>query len=79
MLSNNDWDKLSKAFRAMQEEVVEVSMGGTSITVRTARAGRGWSVAMIIGVELRRGGMVVERQWVESIESARDRVGRWSV
>ena len=58
-------------------EGVEVTMGRTSIEVQTARAGCGWTVAMIVGVVLRRDGEVLERQWVESVEVAREIVRRW--
>lgn len=78
MLSDNDWSRLARALREMREDRVEVTMGHTSIEVQTARAGRGWTVAMIVGVVLRRDGEVRERQWVESVEAAREIVRRWS-
>lgn len=78
MLSDNDWSRLDRALRELREDRVEVTMGRTSIEVQTARAGRGWTVAMIVGVVLRRDGEVRERQWVESIEDAREIVRRWS-
>ena len=78
MLSDNDWSRLDRALRELREDRVEVTMGRTSIEVQTARAGRGWTVAMIVGVLLRRDGEVRERQWVESIEDAREIVRRWS-
>lgn len=77
-LSDNDWSRLSRALREMREDRVEVTMGRTYIEVQTARAGRGWTVAMIVGVVLRRDGEIRERQWVESVEKARDIVRRWS-
>lgn len=76
-LSDNDWSRLALALREMREDRVEVTMGRTSIEVQTARAGRGWTVAMIVGVVLRRDGEVRERQWVESVEVAREIVRRW--
>ena len=78
ILTDNDWSRLSRALREMREDTVEVTMGRTSIEVRTARAGRGWTVAMIVGVVLRMDGEVRERQWLESVESAKECVRRWS-
>lgn len=76
-LSDNDWSRLARALRELREDTVEVTMGRTSIEVQTARAGHGWTVAMIVGVVLRRDGEVRERQWVESVEVAREIVRRW--
>lgn len=76
-LSDNDWSRLALALREMREDRVEVTMGRTYIEVQTARAGRGWTVAMIVGVVFRRDGEVRERQWVESVEVAREIVRRW--
>ena len=78
LLTDNDWSRLARALREMREDRVEITMGRDSVEVRTARAGRGWTVAMIVGVVLRRDGEVRERQWVESVEKARDIVRRWS-
>lgn len=78
MLSDNDWYRLARALCELREDRVEVTMGRTSIEVQTARSGRGWTVAMIVGVVLRRDGEVRERQWVESVEAAREIVRRWS-
>ena len=77
-LTDNDWSRLSRALREMREDTVEITMGRDSVEVRTARAGHGWTVAMIVGVVLRRDGEVRERQWVESIEASREIVRRWS-
>lgn len=76
-LSDNDWSRLSRALREMREDRVAVTMGRTSIEVQTARAGHSWTVAMIVGVVLRRDGEARERQWVESVEVAREIVRRW--
>lgn len=78
LLTDNDWSRLSRALREMREDTVDITMGRDSVEVRTARAGHGWTVAMIVGVVLRRDGEVLERQWVESVEKARDVVRRWS-
>lgn len=78
LLTDNDWSRLARALREMREDTVEITMGRDSVEVRTARAGRGWTVAMIVGVVLRRDGEVRERQWVESVEAARMIVRRWS-
>lgn len=78
ILTDNEWSRLSRALREMREDRVEITMGRDSVEVRTARAGHGWTVAMIVGVVLRRDGEVRERQCVESVEKARDIVGRWS-
>lgn len=78
LLTENDWSRLARALRELREDRVEVTMGRTSIEVQTARAGRGWTVAMIVGVVLRQDGEVRERQWVESVEAAREIVRRWS-
>lgn len=76
-LSDDDWSRLSRALREMREDRVGITMGRDSVEVRTARAGRGWTVAMIVGVVFRRDGEVRERQWVESVEVAREIVRRW--
>ena len=78
LLTDNDWSCLSRALREMREDTVEITMGRDSVEVRTARAGHGWTVAMIVGVVLRRDGEVRERQWVESVEAAKMIVRRWS-
>ena len=78
LLTDNDWSRLSRALREMREDRVEITMGRDSVEVRTARAGHSWTVAMIVGVVLRRDGEVRERQWVESVEAARMIVRRWS-
>ena len=78
IMPDNDWARLSRALREMREDRVEITMGRTSIEVCTARAGLGWTVAMIVGVVLRRDGEIRERQWVESVEAARKLVRRWS-
>ena len=78
ILTENDWSRLSRALREMREDTVEITMGRDSVEVRTARAGHSWTVAMIVGVVFRRDGEVRERQWLESVEKARDVVRRWS-
>lgn len=70
LVTENDWSRLSIALREMREDSVGVTMGRTSIEVRTARAGRGWTVAMIVGVRVESGNMV-QRQYFESVEAAR--------
>ena len=77
LLTDNDWSRLSRALREMRADRVEISMGRDSVEVRTARAGHGWTVAMIVGVVFRRDGEVRERQWVESVEAARAATERW--
>ena len=77
ILTDNDWSRLSLALREMREDRVEITMGRDSVEVRTARAGHGWTVSMIVGVVLRRDGEIRERQWVESVEVAREIVRRW--
>ena len=77
LVTDNDWSRLARALREMREARVEVTTGRTSIEVQAARAGRGWTVAMIVGVVLRRDGEIRERQWVESVEVAREIVRRW--
>ena len=79
LLTDNDWSRLSRALREMREDRVEISMGRDSVEVRTARAGHGWTVAMIVGVVFRRDGEVRERQWVESVEAARAAAERWKI
>lgn len=78
LITDSDWSRLARAIRELREDRVEITMGRTSIEVQAARAGRGWTVAMIVGVVLRRDGEVRERQWVESVETARMIVRRWS-
>lgn len=78
LLTDNDWSRLSRALREMREDSVEVTMGRTSIEVRTARAGRGWTVAMIVGVRVDSGSMV-QRQYFESVEAARRAAERWKI
>lgn len=77
ILTDNDWSRLAHALREMWEDRVEITMGRDSVEVRTAWAGHGWTVAMIVGVVLRRDGEVRERQWVESVEAARAAVKKW--
>lgn len=78
-LSDNDWSRLSRALRELREDRVEIAMGRDSVEVRTARAGHGWTVAMIVGVVFRRDGEVLEQQWVESVEAARAAAERWKI
>lgn len=77
LLTENDRSRLSQALREMREDTVEITMGRDSVEVRTARAGHSWTVAMIVSVVLRRDGEIRERQWLESVEAARERVRRW--
>lgn len=78
IMPDNGWSRLARALREMREDRVEITMGRTSIEVCTALAGHGWTVAMIVGVVLRRDGEIRERQWVESVEAAKMIVRRWS-
>lgn len=77
MLSDNDWNTLSNALRRMEELTLTVTLGGTEITASVERATKAHSVAMLIGVVVKRNGRVADRQWFESVEEAKKMVRRW--
>lgn len=79
MLSDNDWNALSNALRRTEEMSLTITLGSTEITASVERATKAHSVAMLIGVELKRNGRVCERQWCESVEEAQKMVRRWRV
>lgn len=78
LLTDNDWSRMSRALREMREDTVEITMGRDSVEVRTARAGHGWTVAMLVGLRVEAGHMV-QRQHFESVEAARAAAERWKV
>ena len=79
MLSDNDWNALSNALRRTEEMSLTITLGSTEITVSVERATKAHSVAMLIGVELKRNGRIADRQWFESVEEAKKMVRRWRV
>ena len=79
LLSDNDWNALSNALRRMEEMSLTITLGSTEITVSVERATKAHSVAMLIGVELKRNGRISDRQWCESVEEAQKMVRRWRV
>lgn len=79
LLSDNDWNALSNALGRMEELTLNVTLGGTEITASVERATKAHSVAMLIGVELKRNGRIADRQWFESVEEAQKMVRRWRV
>lgn len=79
LLSDNDWNTLSDALSRTEEPTLTVTLGGTEITASVERATKAHSVAMLIGVELKRNGRISDGQWCESIEEAQKMVRRWRV
>ena len=79
LISENDWKQLSDALRRLEEISLTRTLGDTEITAETSTANKAWHVAMLVGVTLSRNGRVEQRQWFESVESAKREIGRWRI
>ena len=79
LLSDNDWNTLSNALRRGEALSLTRTLGNLELTAETAEAPEPWSSEMLIGVEVRKNGRVLMRQWFDSAESAKNTVRRWRV
>lgn len=79
LLSENDWNGIAVALRKGKEFQLTRSMGSVTVEVCTAPASAAWDVPMLVGVVLKHNGEVRNRQWLPSVEAARETVERWKV
>ena len=79
LLSDNDWNGVAVALRKGKEFQLTRSMGSVTVEVCTAPASAAWDVPMLVGVVLKNNGAVSDRQWLPSVEAARETVERWRV
>ena len=79
LLNDNDWKQLSEALRQLEPTSLTRTLGTLEVTAETSAAPKPWTVAMLVGVTVRRNGRVDQRQWFESVEQAKREVRRWRV
>lgn len=65
LISANDLDALSSAFRRMQRITLIRTLGNTEVTVCVSPAHQAWHVAMLVQVRVKEWGI----EWVQTFES----------
>ena len=79
LLSENDWNDLSRHLSAMQPRVLSRTMGDTTITAEVSEVNSpAWRVSMAITLTASRRGFV-QRQHFESVEEARHELYSWGL
>lgn len=70
MLSDNDWKRLSRALRDLEELTLTRTLGRKEVTVRVTQATKVWPVPMIVGIQYKSPSLDWS-QYFERIEDAR--------